>query len=95
VIGVTAEDMYVRFRSDWRFAFGVIQGNVGVISTGRMGSSFDWFDHAVERRRLRKMVTRYIGFLLYGLPESADRSSVLYQPLLSLGDLDAMGEDYR
>ena len=41
------------------------------------------------------MVTRYIGFMLYGLPESTDRGSVLYQPLLSRDDLDLMGEDYR
>lgn len=95
VIGVVDRDMYVRTRPEWRFAFGEWALNVGVISTGRMGSSFDWFDHAVERARLRKMVTRYIGFMLYGLPESADRGSVLYQPLLSRDDLDLMGEDYR
>jgi len=60
-----------------------------------MGATFDWFDRALERARLRKMVTRYIGFMLYGLPESTDRSSVLFQPLLSRDDLDAMGEEYR
>ena len=95
VIGVVDRDMYVRMRPEWRFAYGEWALNIGVISTGRMGSSFDWFDHAVERARLRKMVTRYIGFMLYGLPESADRGSVLYQPLLSRDDLDLMGEDYR
>ena len=95
VIGVVDRDMYVRTRPEWRFAFGEWALNIGVISTGRMGSSFDWFDHAVERARLRKMVTRYIGFMLYGLHESADRGSVLYQPLLSRDDLDLMGEDYR
>ena len=95
VIGVVDRDMYVRTRPEWRFAFGEWALNIGVISTGRMGSSIDWFDHAVERARLRKMVTRYIGFMLYGLPESTDRSSVLYQPLLSRDDLDLMGEDYR
>ncbi len=94
VIGVVAEDLYVRARPDWRFAFGAIRGNVAVISTARMVAPFDLLDRALERARMRKMVTRYIGYMLYGLPESADRHSVLYDPLLSRDDLDAMGEDY-
>jgi hypothetical protein len=43
---------------------------------------------------LRKMMTRYIGFSYFGLAQSQDPSSVLYDNILGPFDLDVMGEDY-
>ena len=35
-----------------------------------------------------------LGIMVYDLPQSRDRRSVLYGPILSLADLDAIGEDF-
>ncbi len=44
--------------------------------------------------RLRKMVTRDIGLLYFGLPLSTEPRSVLYNNILSVDDLDGMGQDF-
>ena len=95
VIGVTTEDIYLRVRPDWSWAFGVrVEGHLAVLSTARMGPAFGPFGERIEAARLRKMVTKYIGALYYVLPESTDPRSVLYGNVLSVGDLDAMSEDF-
>jgi len=95
VIGVLPADMYSRGRPDWRFVFGTwSEAHLGVISTARMGARLGPFERQIELARLRKMLTRYIGFMYFGLPESTDPKSVLYAPLLSLDDLDTMGEEF-
>jgi hypothetical protein len=52
------------------------------------------FGDLLESARLRKMATRDIGDLYFGLPLSSDRHSVLYRSILGVPDLDAIGEDY-
>lgn len=42
--------------------------------------------------RVRKMITRYIGLLYYALPMNDDRTSLLYNNILSLDDLDNLKE---
>jgi hypothetical protein len=59
-----------------------------------MGAAAPILGGILESARLRKMATRYIGILYFGLPLSFDRDSVLYQDILGVTDLDAMGEDY-
>ena len=44
--------------------------------------------------RLRKMVTKDIGILYYGLPQSANPSSVLYRDIAGIQELDNVGEDF-
>lgn len=89
IVGITELDSFSPDRPDWRFVFGArgsfnrTQG-YGVISTARMGSGDDRF------RRLETMAMRYLGFLYFGLPESADTSSALYPTILSLDDLDRL-----
>jgi predicted Zn-dependent protease len=45
--------------------------------------------------RLYKMVKRAIGEQYFGLSRSADISDVLYAPIMSLEDIDAMGSAYK
>jgi hypothetical protein len=95
VIGFVTDDIYIRGRPDWRWAFGLRhEAHLGVVSTARMGAAAPILGGILESARLRKMATRYIGILYFGLPLSFDRDSVLYQDILGVPDLDAMGEDY-
>lgn len=94
VIGVLQADIYVRDIPEWRWAFGNRQdGHLAVVSTARMRSGGLFGDNLVATR-LRKMVTRDIGVLYFGLPLSNDPRSVLYFEILSLEDLDSLGEDF-
>jgi len=96
LIGATANDMYIS-RYSWQFAFGFRQaGRFAVVSSARMdpvvyGRSPD---DALLQARLRKMISRYIGFLYFRLPKSNNPRSVLYDPILSIDDLDSIGEDF-
>lgn len=95
VIGFVTADIYITGRPDWRWAFGLRdEALLGVVSTARMGAAPGIFSGIIESARLRKMVTRDIGVLYFGLPFSTDRHSVLYVDILGVPDLDAMGEDY-
>jgi len=95
VIGFVTADIYIRGRPDWRWAFGLRdEAHLGVVSTARMGAIPGPVGDLLESARLRKMATRDIGVLYFGLPLSSDRDSVLYQDILGVPDLDAMGEDY-
>jgi hypothetical protein len=95
IIAVTKEDVYLRHRPDWAWAFGMrTGGRLAVLSTARMGPAPGPFGHQLEAARLRKMTTKYIGVLYYGLHESSDPRSVLYGNILGVPDLDGMGEDF-
>lgn len=96
LIGLTPVDMYTE-NEDWRFAFWVsnISNNKSLVSSARMNpQSFGLErDDDLLYTRVRKVVTRIIGTLYFDLPESNDPRSVLYNNVLSLDDLDLMGED--
>ncbi len=57
-----------------------------------------WFadpaNPALFRTRLRKAVTRMIGFLHYGYRESTTRGSVRFGPVRRIDDLDRPAEDF-
>jgi hypothetical protein len=94
VIGVTSGDLYLSSRPDWAWAFGLRQeSRLGVISTARM-SSFALLATGDEASRLRKMVTKYIGLLYFGLNESDDPGSAVYRAVNGPGDLDRMGDEF-
>jgi predicted Zn-dependent protease len=94
LIGLTSEDLYIRDRPDWKWAFGVrLDGRFGVVSTARMQGAFP-FAADTEMVRLRKMVTRDIGLMYYGLPLSDNPRSVLFRDIDGVGDLDSLGEDF-
>jgi predicted Zn-dependent protease len=94
IIGFLTDDVYTRDRPDWNWAFGV-RGDTGyaVLSTARMGS-LDEPIPPIIKSRLRKMVLRDIGALYYGLSLNYDPLSVLYADVLSVDDLDRMGEEF-
>ena len=103
LIGITNEDMYIQ-KNAWRFAFAWRERDrLAVVSTAHMVPFFrrHHFPHALLfglddkllHCRLKKMVSKYIGLMHYGLSQSNDPKSVLYGPILSLGDLDNMGEE--
>ena len=93
VIGFTAEDLRIEARPDWGWAFGWRDGSLAVLSSSRMQPRLP-VPGGLEATRLRKMTTKYIGVLYFGLSESGDPRSVLYGRILGVSDLDAMGEDY-
>lgn len=91
VIGLTSADMYIAGKT-WRYAYGLrADGHLAVVSTARMGAGVD-DDRRMQR--LRKMVTKNIGILYYGLPVSDDPSSVLFKDILGPDDLDRVSEDF-
>jgi predicted Zn-dependent protease len=95
VIGLVTEDVYTRTRTDWDWAFGVrAEGRFAVVSTARMTAELLARREDRERSRLRKMVTRDIGILYYGMPLNDDPRSVLNERLLSVEDLDQLSEDF-
>lgn len=95
LVGLTPVDMYFEER-DWRFAFWVSneQTSKGVVSFFRMNPETFGMDRGDDLlyTRTRKVVTHVIGTLYYQLPGSDDPRSVMYNNVLSLDDLDLMGE---
>jgi len=93
IIGLTDEDLFFAGRPEWRYTFGVRSaGTLAVVSSSRMAT---WRSSAeLERSRLRKMVTKDLGLLYYGLALSDDPRSVLYSNILGPDDLDRMAEDF-
>lgn len=97
LIGITNVDMYIRQMVEWQWAFSFRQeGRFAVVSSARMDPG-NWDlppDSALLHTRLQKMISKNLGILYYRLPESKDRSSVVFGPILGLDDLDSIGEDF-
>jgi predicted Zn-dependent protease len=97
LIGVSATDMYIAAK-DWRFAFGLRDEalHAAVVSSARMDTHYPGEPAGVgtPETRTRKMVTKDIGILYYGLPVSDNSHSVLYGQIGGIEELDAVGEDF-
>jgi predicted Zn-dependent protease len=98
VIAITPLDMYMEQYPQWRFAFSTRSGDdrFAVVSYARMdpqklGAAPD---DALLRSRLRKMITKNIGIIYFGLRGSSNPRSVLYSNVLGVDDLDHMTEDF-
>ena len=90
VIGLVEDDMYIAAES-WRYAYGLrAQGHLAVVSTKHLGDGLG----GDKMRRLQKMVTKDIGILYFGLPQSDDPGSVLYRNVGGPTDLDRMSEEF-
>ena len=63
--------------------------HVSVISTARMLPRTDR-----GQDRLYKMTKRTIGEQHFGMKRSTDRRDIMYAPILSLDDVDAMGREF-
>ena len=92
VIALTDADIYIASQ-DWRYAYGMRSlGTLAVVSSARMADLRA--DPVRQMQRLRKMVTKNLGILYYGLDVSDDPRSVLYKDILGPDDLDYMSEDF-
>lgn len=95
LIGLTPLDMY-EWDRDWRFEMGFADSSEqprGVVSTYRLHlGTWGLTDDQRVEERTRKIVTKYVGLLHYGLPLSDDPTSPMYNHVLSVSDLDRMGE---
>ena len=90
VIALVDHDMYIA-DSTWKFAYGLrVKGHLAVVSTARLDDGL----LGNKTQRLQKMVTKDIGILYFGLPQSDDPKSVLYKNVLGPLDLDRMSEDF-
>ena len=97
LVGLTVGDMYIRAKPEWRYAFAAGDTvRFAVVSSARMDPMNYRQPPDAERLglRLRKMVSKYIGYMYFQLPSNSDRRSVMYSPILSVDDLDSIGEDY-
>ena len=96
IIGVTDEDMYIRKRNS-QYAFSYrSQGRFAVVSSARMNplNFGEPANNDLLESRMRKMILKNIGILYYQYPTNHDPTSVLYEGVESVKDLDKMGEDF-
>jgi YD repeat-containing protein len=97
ILGVTELDMYIG-ELNWNYAFSFrADERFALVSTARMAPSFQmlWPRAEVLRSRLRKMLMKDIGILVYRLPTNDDPTSVMYANVDSIGDLDNMQERFE
>ena len=95
VIAVTGEDIYLR-SMDWQFAFTYrADTRIAVVSYARMDWRLMGQRENVDalQRRLRRMVTKDLGVMLYELPLSPNPTSPMYQDIGGLQELEVMGDD--
>ncbi len=97
LIGFTSEDMFTTSQN-WQFAFGWrdARTRTAVVSTARLHLPNDDqpFAADIASTRLRKIVTKDIGIMYYGLTPSRDSKSVLYKQIAGIEDLDQAGEEF-
>lgn len=95
IIALTEQDLYIR-ESNWRYAFGYRSDRRAIVSSARMDTRFMavWpIDSEWKEKRLRKMVTKYIGVLHYRLSVSSNCRSPLFGKIGGPQELDFMEED--
>jgi predicted Zn-dependent protease len=95
-IALTDEDLYIASYK-WRYAFGYRDAPYAIVSSSRMNHAlFGIGSASAEHRasRFRKMVTKNIGVLYYGLPLSSHCRSAMYGKVGGPQELDVMGEDF-
>lgn len=98
LIGLTTRDMHTRDVPNWRFSFAIRHpSGLAVVSRARMDPALLGLapDPGLRTRRLRKMTSKIIGVLAFGLAESRNPRSALYDVILSTNDLDFMTEEFR
>jgi len=93
LIGVTDEDMYFR-DLNWPFTYTAYERpeRAGVVSSSRFVPYPLTGNETLLRARVRKMVSRTIGFVVFDLPRSDDPSSVMYRDLYGFASADLMSD---
>lgn len=97
VIVLTRDDLNVADSGNrFLFASHFHRERLSVVSMARLTDSF--FGKAdspeVTKLRLYKMVKKTVGMQYYGYARSTDLNSVMYSPVMSLDDLDAVGASF-
>jgi predicted Zn-dependent protease len=103
IILITPIDVYIGDNPNWRWAFGAAYNltvpragavPAGVISYFRMDERIYSYpyDEELFLSRVRKMVSKYIGMLHYGLETSPNPRSPMFNGIGGLDDLDYMDE---
>lgn len=90
----TDQDMYIQ-KYNWQYAFSLREHGMAVVSSARMGYSFNPFqqaDQETQEARLRKMVTKNIGKLYYHLPFSDHCRSAMFDSVGGPQELDLMSD---
>jgi predicted Zn-dependent protease len=95
-IGVTVLDIY-NSEQHYRYLLGVKRSYVdpiGVVSTFRMDPAMygEPKNQELFYSRVRKMTSKYVGMLFFGVPVSQDPTSPMYDSIGGPDDLDAMTE---
>lgn len=97
VIGLTTADIFIP-AANWAYAFSNRRPpRLAVVSPARMDRSCMGIGQASPERRmarLRKMVGKNIGALVYGLPLSSHPRSMMYAWVGGPQELDTMSEDF-
>jgi predicted Zn-dependent protease len=97
LIGITAYDIYPR-QFGWRFVFGWRDGqrDAAVASTARLGLHYygEPADEATPLKRLRKVITKDLGILLFEKSPSNNPRSVLYDGIGGIQELDEVSNDF-
>jgi predicted Zn-dependent protease len=96
LIALTHVDVYIE-GVNWRYAFAANRGYdnaTAVISSARMDPTIyhEGKDDELFYARVRKMFTKYLGLLYYGLDASDDKRSPMFNNILGPSDLDRMTE---
>jgi len=93
LIGVTDEDIYIR-EQNWNFAYTAYDNRhrVGIVSSHRFVPHPLAGKENLFRARIRKMVTRAMGFVAFNLPRSDDPSSAMYKDLYGAASVDLMSD---
>lgn len=97
LIGFTSEDIYPSSQN-WQFCFGWrdATSHTAVVSTARLNLRRESAPFAADMSvaRLRKVVTKDIGMLYFGLPQNGNPKSVMYEFVVGIDDLDQVGEEF-
>ena len=96
LIGVTDEDMYIQ-SVNWNFAYTAYDPpkRAGVVSSVRFIPNPLAGNEKLLRARIRKMVSRTMGFVVFDLPRSNDPSSVMYRDLYGSSSADLMSDSFE
>ena len=98
LIGVTDEDIYIR-DLNWRFAYTAYRQaqRAGLVSSVRFTPSLYRLrgKEGLLKARIRKMVSRTIGVLVYDLPFNDDPTSVMFRDLYGVDSADLMSETFE
>jgi YD repeat-containing protein len=96
LIGVTDEDIYIR-DVNWDFTYTAYKTRqrAGVVSSRRFVPHPLAGNETLLRARVRKMITRTIGFVVFKLLRTDDPSSVMYRELYGSASADLMSDSFE